>query len=309
MAKVKFNECTISGELLDIFDVKKSPIKSKDAEGVEFDNEIARCKFLIDTGKGQKRTVEWSARKFNGDGTPSPVYSRIMTLGNSLTTKAENESGGDLINCVCTLDGNAFYTKDLELVENYNISCRFCNTEAESKFPIRPGAKWQVYGLVKEITEQVDTVSNKPYLDVKLAVNKYAYNGKASWGIIPFRAYNDVETFKKMFKVGSIAFFKGQFGESITQTTGAYGTANEQRIERYISIEGALPPVATFDENGYTVLDANICGMENFPFTEELIKVQETGYAEMLEKAKVRMEEKLQNVGDTMEIDEDDIPF
>ena len=49
--------------------------------------------------------------------------------------------------------------------------------------------------------------------------------------------------------------------------------------------------------------------MENFPFTEELIKVQETGYAEMLEKAKVRMEEKLQNVGDTMEIDEDDIPF
>lgn len=311
MAKLKLNDATISGELLDIFDVKKTPIKSKDADGVEFDNEIARCKLLVDTGKGQRRTVERSAKKFNSDGTPSSSYSRVITSVNSLGTKSENPEGGDLVNCVCTLDGNTYYNKDLELVEGYTLSCRFCNTEADSKFPIKPAQYWKAYGLVKDITEEVDSLSNAPYLNVKLAINKYVYQDglNAAWGIIPFRVYKDIETFKKMFKVGAIASFKGTFGETVVETTGAYGTANEQRVERYIEIGGGFPPVATLDENGYTVLNSEICNEKGFPFTEELIKAQEKNYAEMLEKAKARMEAKLEKNTESIEIDESDIPF
>ena len=239
------------------------------------------------------------------------MYSKVITSVNNLSTRADNPEGGDLISCVCSLKGNAFYNKDMELIEGHILSCRFCNTEADSKFPIRPSAYWKAYGLVKEITDETDSLSNTPYLNVKLAINKYVYNDgtNAAWGIISFRVYKDLDLFKNMFKVGDIALFKGNFGETVVETTGAYGTANEQRIERYIEIGGGFSPVARLNENGYTVLNEEICNEIGFPFTEELIRVQEKNYEETLKRAKEYAERKLEKNNESVEINEDDIPF
>lgn len=315
MAKIKFNEVVISGEVLDLFNPRITPIKSKDADGVEFDNEMLSYQIQVETGKDESKVVDINSRKFNFDGTPSQDYMRKKTLGNDLETRAENEEGGELVRCTGSLIGNVYYNKEGELVQGYRIDCQFCNRKSDSKFNIYKTQNWKAYALIKEIVEMEDSLNGQPYLLVTLAINKWVKKDRtnAAWSIVKARTYDNIEVFKKMYKVGDVAFFKGKFNSHMVEETGAFGECNTRKTESFLEIKGGKPPVQETLENGeFSVLDKEICSDEKYPFTKELVEIQEKAYEEELARAKekwVKKQEEEVNTSSQMEITDDDIPF
>ena len=88
---------------------------------------------------------------------------------------------------------------------------------------------------------------------------------------------------------------------------------NTRKTESFLEIKGGKPPVQETLENGeFSVLDKEICSDEKYPFTKELVEIQEKAYEEELARAKekwVKKQEEEVNTSSQMEITDDDIPF
>lgn len=283
--KVKHNEAYISGEVVNISDIRRV----NEGTGLE----ALTYKLHIETAPNEIKVVEYYTNMFKGDGTPNAIYTGIETIANEIKTRVEN-GVGDKVNCNCILDDNSYYSNG-ELIEVTKISGNFCNREEEGK-TIKPNQLWRADVLIDEIEDKTDSIGE--YTHVKGLVNKFGKNGI----YVKFRIHDPEmrEGFKELYKVGTVGKLEGTFEEIITEEqreTKGFGSRNKPKrtIERYLEIVGGDEPV-----------DASTITDSNNPFNKDNIETMRNKINERLEKSKAKDAAKnanTQNVGD------DALPF
>ena len=283
--KVKRNECYISGEVVNISDIRRVN-QGTGAEALTY-------KLHIETAPNEIRVVEYYTNMFKSDGSPNTIYTGIKTIANEIKTRVEN-GVGDKVNCNCILDDNSYYSNG-ELIEVTKISGNFCNREEEGK-TITPNQLWRADVLIDEIEERTDAKGE--YTHVKGLVNKFGKNGI----YVNFRIHDPEmrEGFKSLYKVGTVGKLEGTFEEIITEEqreTKGFGTRNRPKrtIDRYLEIAGGDEPV-----------EADKITDKTHPFNVDNVQAMRSKINEKLEKSKAKDAAKNAN---TQTVGDDSLPF